>query len=185
MRGLSLLALRTQVLQATNPTEKQVCHELVEKVYTKKGYTFSKNFQPADVFYVAVEGIITATISIVPDSLSDGLPLDKIYKEEARELRNRYGTIGEVIEFAVDDDNPKASGLRTLVLPLFREILYCARTKKINVLGITVNPIDTRFYSLLGFQGDCTVEKTHPGVGAPAVFLSVVVKQWLADRQVT
>lgn len=165
--------------------KKLSCLWLVRKTYRRSGYSFSffcliKNLldrKKITMFYIRSGRRVSSTLSVVCDS-SKGLPLDSIYKEEANILRTEGKKIAEVGKFA---SSAGASGVISEVWELMSEVRKHATDNQIDYLCITVNPRHRNIYRRIGFSPLGEI-KTHPGVNAPAVFMTVGVKEWLKER---
>lgn len=176
-------ALRYSI--ASDKKKRRETLDLVKKVYSAEGYvennarSDSKDTYGASttVFCAYKDNSLFGTISLIEDS-PQGLPLDIIYKNYLKHLRESGNKIAEVGRFAVDHSLLQEKGLST-ALPLLSLMFQCALERSIDYLCITVNPKHDSFYQSIGFT-ELGELKHHPSVNhAPAVLRILEVKKFL------
>lgn len=160
--------------------DRDASARLVTKKYMEQGYVKEGEISPIQhflrtdssaVFGAFVNDELYGTIAIVSDN-EQGLPMEAMYQEELRALRGAHGILGEVVQFAIDQDickNYLSQGeVNIASVPLFASVLKYAVTHKISVLVISVNPKHVALYHHIGFTifGE---EKHYEAVSAPAV----------------
>lgn len=139
---------------------------LVSRVYVRSGYLadeatpsaisdFLRNPNAVTIgAYVA--STLVGTVSIVPDG-ERGLPMDSVFADELKPLRNTHASIAEVCQFAVD--NPLLTALegrddhaseKSIAMRLLGAVFqYCLRAHISHVV-FAINPKHKIFYEALG-----------------------------------
>ena len=171
-------------------SEKEKASAIVNKKYREEGYvrdeqdTISKIAsyiveENSVIFGAFVGNEIFGTLAFVFDE-ERGLPMEAIYKEEVNILRGKGFKVGEVVQFAVDQDIAKkhlsSVEVQLAAVPLFGRLLSYAKKKNFDYLCISVNPKHVSFYSLIGFEKIGEL-KHYASVDAPAVAMSFSLKE--------
>ncbi len=152
--------------------------DLVLEQYKRLGYVPQDAIQThvhryccvpgAEVFVAcARDRVVLATATYVPDG-PWGLPMEKLYHEELRRLREQGRRLAEVIGFA--SRVRERSATVNLVVSLTRSIVWFALRQRVTDLLVVINPRHVRFYAnFLPFRQFGPV-KTYDAVqNAPAV----------------
>jgi hypothetical protein len=130
---------------------------------------------PGTVTFVAKEGDrVVATLSLVPDNASLGLPLEALYAEEVGRLRDEGRTLAEVTCLAEEGLNPREF-MRVFSALIRLTCQYHVRRGG-DTWVITVNPRHRSYYSkVLGFVplGPCRSYATVGDHPAEAFYLDV------------
>lgn len=182
-----------QVKIASTPDEWEQAFRLVAEKYSDKGYVDAGSGQihfttyhalPDTVTFIAKEGDrVLTTMSLVPDNVALGLPMETIYGAEIEALRFKGKRLNEVTCLA-DADLP----LRQFV-PVFMELSrlllqYNARQGS-NELVIEVNPRHVKFYrKVWGFVpiGPRRACPSVQGAPAEAFFMDIGLMQQNAPK---
>ena len=158
---------------ASERDEFEQAFRLVADRYKSRGYLTegSGSFRftphhalPGTVTFVAKDGDrVVATLSLVPDNETLGLPMESIYGEEIANLRREGRTLGEVTCLAEEGLNPREflKVFSAMVRVMFQ---YHVRRGG-DTWVITVNPRHRSYYSkVLGFSplGPC---RSYSSVG--------------------
>lgn len=178
----------------TESSEKERAAMIVDKKYRKEGYITEGEpkrhgiasyltEENSEIIGIFADKVMYGTLSLAFDG-GDGLPMDSIYKDEIDIFRLKKHKIGEVVQFALDQDIAKEhlSLLEAPVaaVPLFGYLLSYAKKNEFDYLCISVNPKHVSFYKLLGFEqfGDL---KHYASVDAPAVALALKMENVTSD----
>jgi GNAT superfamily N-acetyltransferase len=120
------------------------------------------------VFVARRGGRVVGTMTLIADSPL-GLPMDEIYTDELRSLRERRGTLAEVSALAMDPEY-QSSGVPILLRMIRMLVIHAAQT--VSDLCITVNPHHADFYrKAFHFQDIGGLKRYGKVNGAPAVAL--------------
>jgi GNAT superfamily N-acetyltransferase len=120
------------------------------------------------VFVARCGGRVVGTMTLIADSPL-GLPMDEIYTDELRRLRNGRGNLAEVSALAVDPEY-QSSGVPILLRLIRMLVIYAAQT--VSDLCITVNPHHADFYrKAFHFQDIGGLKQYGKVNGAPAIAL--------------
>ncbi|HSV42956.1 MAG TPA: hypothetical protein VLJ10_00230 [Candidatus Bathyarchaeia archaeon] len=184
---------------ARTRSELEQAYRLVYLEYLNQGYVSPSssglrmsihNALPGTTTFVAVvDEAVTATATVIPDSPL-GFPMDELYAEELRSLRDRGARLCEVSMLAssmdlFSDRVPLMLNAKKmfLVFFLFRHIFdYVKLLLDVDYICITVNPKHANTYDTLLFQDLGGGLKFYGKVnGAPAVAKYLDVKS--VDRQ--
>lgn len=123
---------------------------------------------------------VISTLTMVRDTPLFGLPLDKLYREELRPLREQGRDIAEVTSLATQ----RMRRWSNLMVYLSKALFQYATMTDLNDLVIMVNPKHVRFYSSIFLFEPLGEEKMYETVGAPAVALRVnmdTIREQLKD----
>src|ERR1700731_2138959 len=120
------------------------------------------------VFVARCGGRVVGTMTLIADSPL-GLPMDKIYSDELRRLRDAGRNLAEVSALAIDPAY-QASGVPILLRLIRMLVIYAAQT--VSDLCITVNPHHAAFYrKAFHFQDIGGLKQYGKVNGAPALAL--------------
>jgi len=120
------------------------------------------------VFVARCGGHVVGTMTLIADSPL-GLPMDEIYTDELRTLRDARSNLAEVSALAVDPAY-QASGVPILLRLIRMMVIYAAQT--VSDLCITVNPHHAAFYrKAFHFQDIGGLKQYGKVNGAPALAL--------------
>jgi GNAT superfamily N-acetyltransferase len=121
------------------------------------------------VFVARCGGRVVGTMTLIADSPL-GLPMDEIYTDELRSLRNGRGNhLAEVSALAMDPEY-QSSGVPILLRMIRMLVIYAAQT--VSDLCITVNPHHAAFYrKAFHFQEIGGLKQYGKVNGAPAIAL--------------
>lgn len=152
---------RIFVKVATEAEEWEAAYRLVADNYRARGYEAADSsglrFTPfhalpdTTTFVAKHEGQVVATLTLVPDNVLLGLPLESVFKAEVEELRGKGQRLAEVVGLADRD-----LSLREFV-PIFTALMrllsqYAVRLGT-DAAVITINPRHRTFYKkMMGFQ---------------------------------
>ena len=164
-------SLRVKI--ASNRDEFEQAFSLVADRYRSRGYTSAiagpyrftpHHALPGTVTFIAKEGDrVVATLSLVADNNTIGLPMESIYSEEIERLRAEGRVLGEVTCLAEDGLNPREF-LRVFSALVRLMFQYHVRRGG-DTWVITVNPRHRSYYTkVLGFVplGPC---RSYSSVG--------------------
>lgn len=170
-----------RLMVANSPDLRERAYRLGYRVYRKMGYIeaderamlCSRFDAHPDTFVLLVTdetGEDVATLTLVFDTETEGLPLDDIFFLEADKLRARNRRSAEIVRLVVAE---KVGGGREVLLHLFNFAYIFAKTvKQSDGFLITVNPRHAPYYvRSLGFQSSSDVKPCPKVRGAPAVLL--------------
>jgi hypothetical protein len=160
--------------------EREAAFRLVYEAYTQAGLMEANQYRmrvtpyhllpTTDVFIATHRSKVICTLSLIEDG-EQGVPMESIYEEEVRELRDQRLYFGEVscladMRESIADFLPVFGNLSGLVV-------QHARVIGMDQLLIVVHPRHERFYGrLLGFER-IGAEKSYPSVcGKPAIACS-------------
>jgi GNAT superfamily N-acetyltransferase len=120
------------------------------------------------VFVARSGGRVVGTMTLIADSPL-GLPMDEIYTDELRTLRDAGRNLAEVSALAMDPEY-QSSGVAILLRLIRMLVIYAAQT--VSDLCITVNPHHAAFYrKALHFQDIGGLKQYGKVKGAPAIAL--------------
>ena len=120
------------------------------------------------VFVARCGGRVVGTMTLIADSPL-GLPMDEIYTDELRRLRDGRGNLAEVSALAMDPQY-QASGVPILLRLVRMLVIYAADT--VSDLCIAVNPHHAAFYQKAFHFHEIGGLKQYGKVnGAPAIAL--------------
>lgn len=164
---------------AENRREREAAFRLVYEAYTRAGLIEANPYEvrvtpyqlhtTTDVFIAVDGGELISTVSLVGDG-ELGLPMEHIYGEEVRVLRERGLKVAEVSSLA--DRRRQLSRTLPVFVPLMRLMVQAASFRGIEQLLVAVHPRHARFYQrFLSFE-PLGIEKSYPLVrNNPAVAL--------------
>ena len=172
-----------RILVAADRATRERAYALAYRVYRRAGYVTDSADQlcvsPHDISAQTLtllaqdaNGNDCATISLVFDSLAQGLPCDEIYRDEADAMRVSGCKLAEVTRLAIEDSCGDA---KELLLHLFNQCYIFARIVRghTDVL-IEVNPRHVSFYQkVMRFQITGPERPCSRVQGAPALLLRV------------
>ncbi|MDX9786988.1 MAG: hypothetical protein RBT11_09440 [Desulfobacterales bacterium] len=169
---------RPAIKIAETPEEYEQALALVYQEYVQSGYVANPtpegkifsvyNLLPETAVFVAKSYLtVISTLTQIFDSELFGLPMDSIYREELRGLREEGRKIVELGALATKKD----FRWQNLFMYLCQIMYWYAQYKKVNDLCITINPKHVRFYKTIFLFEEYGPEKQYPKVGAPAVLL--------------
>lgn len=134
---------------------------------------------PGTVTFVAKDGDrVVATLSLVPDNDTLGLPMESIYGEEVASLRWEGRTLGEVTCLAEEGLNPRE--FLKVFSALIRVMFQYHVRRGGDTWVITVNPRHRSYYTkVLGFVplGPCRSYSSVGDAPAEAFYLDVDLMQ--------
>ena len=120
------------------------------------------------VFVARSGGCVVGTVTLIADSPL-GLPMEEIYTDELRRLRDARGNLAEVSALAMDREY-QPSGVPILLRLIRMLVIYAAQTE--TDLCIAVNPHHAAFYrKAFHFQDIGGLRQYGKVNGAPAVAL--------------
>ena len=120
------------------------------------------------VFVARCGGRVVGTMTLIADSPL-GLPMDEIYTDELRRLRDARGNLAEVSALAMDPEY-QPSGVPILLRLIRMLVIYAAQT--VSDLCIAVNPHHAAFYrKAFHFQDIGGLKQYGKVNGAPAIAL--------------
>jgi hypothetical protein len=120
------------------------------------------------VFVARCGGRVVGTMTLIADSPL-GLPMDEIYTDELRGLRDGRGNLAEVSALAMDPEY-QSSGVPILLRLIRMLVIYAAQT--VSDLCIAVNPHHAAFYrKAFHFQDIGGLKQYGKVKGAPAIAL--------------
>jgi len=120
------------------------------------------------VFVARSGGRVVGTMTLIADSPL-GLPMDEIYADELRRLRDARANLAEVSALAMDPDY-QSSGVPILVRLIRMLVIHAAQTE--SDLCIAVNPHHAAFYrKAFHFQDIGGLKQYGKVNGAPAIAL--------------
>jgi hypothetical protein len=160
-RRVARLARDIEVKIASKRQEWKEAYELVAMNYQACGYEAPHSSKvrftpyhalPHTVTLVAKHaGRVVMTFTLVPDNTKLGLPLESIYKEEIKRLRQERRRMAEVISLAADGD-VKMREFRQIFVALIKLSIHYHINHGGDTWVITVNPRHRDFYTKgLGF----------------------------------
>ena len=177
-----------RVKLASDRDEFEQAFRLVADRYRARGYDTpgSGEFRftphhalPGTVTFVAKDGDrVVATLSLVPDNDTLGLPMESIYGEEIAALRWEGRTLGEVTCLAEEGLNPREF-LKVFSVMIRVMFQYHVRRGG-DTWVITVNPRHRSYYTkVLGFAplGPCRSYSSVGDAPAEAFYLDVDLMQ--------
>lgn len=170
-------ALRFTV--AATPAEREAAFRLAHQAYLRAGLAADNSYgmrvtpyhllPTTSVFLAQCDGQAAVTVSLVGDG-ELGLPMEAIYAEEVRALRNRGLRLAEVSTLA-DRRAAFDRGLPAFI-ELSRLMVQCARFHDYDRLLISVHPRHARFYRRFMSFEPLAGERSYPFVrNRPAVAL--------------
>jgi len=181
---VSGLSRSIQVKLASERDEFEQAFRLVADRYKSRGYEAADagayrftpyHALPGTVTFVAKDGDrVVATLSLVPDNDTLGLPMESIYTDEVERLRDEGRTLAEVTCLAEEGLNPREF-LRVFSAMIRVMFQYHVRRGG-DTWVITVNPRHRSYYSkVLGFVplGPCRSYSTVGDAPAEAFYLDV------------
>ena len=160
-----------QVGLASTVSHRRQCNELVNAMYSWRGYDAQRDVQESSPYEVTLQasraGQVVGTLTIYRDSLS-GIPADALYKDEIDCYRGRGVSVFEVTRFAIDP----AQRSRELIGALFyHAYVHAGICGGLTDAFIEVNPRHVAFYNRLLRFDQIGEQKICPRVNAPAVLL--------------
>ncbi|MDQ6829973.1 MAG: hypothetical protein M3081_14025 [Gemmatimonadota bacterium] len=140
---------------ASTPEERMGAFRLVHDNYVRKGLIDHSssglkvtpfNVLPTTAVFVAIRGgIVVGTLSLIEDG-PIGLPMDEVFPQETRRVRERGGTLAELSGYAIHP-SVRGRGVSLMLYNLmFRWVWWHRRTQDIL---IAVHPRVTRFYEVV------------------------------------
>jgi hypothetical protein len=157
---------------AGTSSERDIAGQLLQERYNWRGYrtvtlpTDQTGFRTTLCANDAESTIGTLTLEL--DGAA-GLAADKAFGDVVDRLRDEGRRAAEFTRLAVD---PGGSSPQVLAALFHVGYIVAYRIRRYDTLLLEVNPRHVRFYErMLGCQVIGS-ERTHPGVGAPAVLLS-------------
>jgi hypothetical protein len=181
-KGLKFFNGQCIVHVANRSTLRQKAYELVQNLYSKKGFTRKKDPDlwlsifdalPETTTFVAqnAQGRIEGALTVVFDS-PIGLPADELYQEEINLLRDSGEQICEFVSLGVRND--AKSPFKILACLFYCAYVLAWHEKKSSALVITVNPQHEDFYCRKILFEKIGPERKYAKVnGAPSVLLNV------------
>jgi hypothetical protein len=157
--------------------EREAAFRLVYEAYTQAGLMEANQYRmrvtpyhllpTTDVFVAIHRSDVISTLSLIGDG-EMGIPMESIYGEEVREMRDRHVHFGEVSCLA--DRRHDVVDFLPVFVSLSGLAVQHARHNGMDQLLIVVHPRHERFYGrLLGFER-IGGEKSYPSVcDKPAV----------------
>lgn len=129
------------------------------------------NALPSTKVFVAKAGArLIGTLTLIQDS-PIGLPMEEIYQEELKGLRDQGRHMAEVSALAIDP-TLRASGVAILMRLVRMLVLYAAEFGRLDDLCIAVNPRHVEFYrKFLHFRPFGQLKHYRKVNGAPAIAL--------------
>jgi hypothetical protein len=180
------LARPIEVKIAANVFEWRQAFKLVADQYQARGYDHlqGRNFRftayqalpDAATFVAKHDGRVMATLSIVLDNHLLGLPMERIYAAEIKELRQSGRRLAEITSLA--DGGLTRQEFLPVLVALMRFVGQYALGQDVDTLVITVNPRHRSFYhKAVGFmpfgpRRACPAVCNHP---AEALLLSLAL----------
>jgi hypothetical protein len=161
---------------AVTRDEIDAAERLVHDVYVARGLR-DAGARPggqasagAVVFVARIDGIVDATLSLIPEG-ARGLPADALYGAELAERRRQRRRLAEISALAVEHGCRGAT--LALVRPLIQLVgIYARDIEGVDELCIAVHPRHARFYErAFGFTRFGDEKAYHAVKGAPAVGL--------------
>ena len=120
------------------------------------------------VFVARSRGRVVGTMTLIADSPL-GLPMDEIYTDELRRLRDARCNLAEVSALALDPEY-QSSGVPILLRLIRMMVIYAAQT--VSDLCIAINPHHAAFYrKAFHFQDIGGLKQYGKVNGAPAIAL--------------
>ncbi len=140
---------------ASTSEEREGAFRLVHDNYVRKGLVDPAptglkvspfDILPSTAVFVAIrDGEVIGTLSLIEDG-SIGLPMDDVFPEETRRVRERGGRLAELSAFAIHP-SVRGRGVSLMLYNLmFRWVWWHRRTQDI---VIAVHPRVTRFYEVV------------------------------------
>jgi len=172
---------------ANSPGERASAFRLVHDAYVDAGLMHPNTFQmrvmphhllPTTALFTALHGErVVATMTLVGDGRL-GLPMEGVYDQEVRQMRQSSRWLGEVSALA---SAPARGGMQVAV-GLMRLMAQFSRHNGLDHLLVAVHPRHARFYQrCLGFKS-LGGEKSYPTVrNRPAVALHLDLS-WSEDN---
>lgn len=169
---------RPAIKFAETQDEHEQAFALVYQAYVQSGYIPNPSpdgkvssiysFLPETFIFIAKSyQSVISTLTQIFDSKLFGLPLDSMYREELKELREKGRTIAEIGALATKKD----FRWQNLFMVLCQIMYWYARYKKVSDLCITVNPKHFRFYKTIFLFEEFGPKKQHPKFATPVVLL--------------
>lgn len=169
---------RPAIKFAETQNEHEQAFALVYQAYVQSSYIPNPSpdgkvssiysFLPETFIFIAKSyQSVISTLTQIFDSKLFGLPLDSMYREELKELREQGRTIAEIGALATKKD----FRWKNLFMVLCQIMYWYARYKKVNDLCITVNPKHLRFYNTIFLFEEFGPKKQHPKFATPVVLL--------------
>jgi hypothetical protein len=160
-----------KVRLADTPARRRACSELVNTMYSWRGYDMQAGHERAPVnqttLQVARDEEVIATLTICHDSDS-GIPADALYKPEIDAYRTRGARVCELTRLAVDPEHRSKEVLGALFCNAhFHASVRAGATEAF----IEVNPRHVGFYKRIMKFRQIGPEKNCPRVNAPAILL--------------
>jgi hypothetical protein len=159
---------------ADSEGHRSSAHILVNRMYAWRGYVSSRGAErvhnPNRITLIASEEESTVgTITIGFDG-GDGLLVDDLFRDEAKQLRRDRAVLCEFTKLAIDGAVRSKRVLASLFHVAF---IYAHEVKGCDRILIEVNPRHVRYYErMLGFEVRGP-ERLNARVNAPAVLLSL------------
>jgi hypothetical protein len=159
-----------QIGLANTPTLRRQCNELVNAMYSWRGYE-AQNETRSSAYQVTLQasraGRVIGTLTICRDSLA-GIPADALYKDHIDAYRMRGASVCELTRFAIEPSHRSKDLLGALFYHAYVHGGICGG---LSDAFIEVNPRHVAFYKrLLRFE-QIGEEMTCERVNAPAVLL--------------
>jgi len=160
-----------QVGLAITAAHRRQCNELVNAMYSWRGYEAQRDAQESSPYEVTLQasraGRVIGTLTICRDSLS-GIPADALYKDEIDCYRGHGVSVFELIRFAID---PSQRSKELLGALFYHAYVHAGICGGLTDAFIEVNPRHVAFYKrLLRFE-QIGEQKICTRVNAPAVLL--------------
>lgn len=115
---------------------------------------------------------VVATLTQVPDTTENGLPMDRIYGPELNRLRRQGRNIAELCALVTS----KQLRWKNLYMQMSRTMYRHALCNGIDDFCIMVNPKHVSFYKMIFLFEEMGPEKYYPNLGVPAVALRADLK---------
>jgi hypothetical protein len=164
--------------------ELEQAFALVYREYLRQGYIKDpkhsglhlslQHILPETAVFILKSSTVVGTLTHILDSDLFGLPMDSLYREELKPLRNANRKLAELSSLATCRE---ACG-RNLFLYLFREVYWYSLRRNVKDFCIMVNPSHTRFYQDILFFEEIGPKKYYQKVGAPAVALRLNLEEF-------
>ncbi len=174
---------------ATTRADREKAFRLVHRAYVRAGLTLPNPYgmhvtpyqllRSTEIFIAEIKEEVISTLSLVIDA-EMGLPMEELYPEEVKGLRERGIRVAEVSCLA--DRRGDIRRTFQIFVKLCRLMAQRARQWDVQQLLIIVHPRHARFYQRYMYFEPIAGQKSHPKVlGNPAVALALDFEK--ADRE--
>ncbi len=163
---------------AQTADELKQAFTLVHDEYLKLGYIQQPD--PSGMFFgihnllpdtvtliIKSDNKVVATLTQVPDTKENGLPMDRIYNNELNQLRRQGRHVAELCSLVTS----KQLRWKNLYMQMSRTMYRYALCNDIDDFCIMVNPKHVSFYKMIFLFEEMGPEKYYPNLGVPAVAL--------------